>query len=180
MVETINYDLMMLFVEFHKDKSIKARRVEGLKKPRTVVNCSKELRAAVDVEVLEGVLDVVGDITDLLDPSLDHLVLVTLFICGHQESQHHIELVLDEGLVALYAELQGDLFGERGFGVAKCSAQHGLAHAQRRRFHGRRISHSSLSQMELEKLLMLSVELLIYKPTTRGFKKRGQLQHQTT
>ncbi|WVZ91928.1 hypothetical protein U9M48_038039 [Paspalum notatum var. saurae] len=94
------------------------------------------LHPQTNSEVLEGVLDVVGDIADLLNPSLDHLVLITLFVCGHQESQHHLELVLDEGVVTLYAELQGDLLRERGSGVAKRSVQHGLAHAQRRRLHG--------------------------------------------
>ena len=77
---------------------------------------------------LAGVLDVVGNIADLLHPDLDHLVLVVLFMCGHQESQHHLELILDESLISLDAKLQGHLLGKRRFGEAKCSAQHGLAH----------------------------------------------------
>uniref|UniRef100_A0A0E0LXF9 Uncharacterized protein n=1 Tax=Oryza punctata TaxID=4537 RepID=A0A0E0LXF9_ORYPU len=58
-----------------------------------------------DGHVLEAVLDVVGDIAGLLHPSLDKLVLVALVMRGHEESLHHMELIPDEGMVALDTNL---------------------------------------------------------------------------
>ena len=77
---------------------------------------------------MEAVFDIVGHVADLLDPGLDNLVLVSLLMRCHHESEHHLELILDESLISLDAKLQGHLLGKRRFGEAKCSAQHGLAH----------------------------------------------------
>ncbi|BAT06480.1 Os08g0539800, partial [Oryza sativa Japonica Group] len=71
-----------------------------------------------DNVVLEAVLDVVGDVTDLLHPSLEHLIVSLLFVCSTQERQHHLKLVLDEALVLLDAELQSYLLRDGGFGIA--------------------------------------------------------------
>ncbi|WVZ62353.1 hypothetical protein U9M48_012112 [Paspalum notatum var. saurae] len=51
--------------------------------------------------ILEAVFNVVGHVTDLLHPGLDHLVVVLLLVCCHQEREHHLELICDESLITL-------------------------------------------------------------------------------
>jgi len=78
---------------------------------------------------LEAVFDIVGHVADLLDPGLDNLVLVSLLMRCHHESEHHLELMLDESLITLDAQLQSHLLRDGGLGVAERSIQHGLANA---------------------------------------------------
>jgi hypothetical protein len=51
--------------------------------------------------ILEAVFHVIGHVTDLLHPGLDHLVVVSLLMCSHEEREHHLELISDESLVTL-------------------------------------------------------------------------------
>jgi hypothetical protein len=85
----------------------------------------------MDGEIMEAVLCIVSHISDLLHPGHEDLVLVSVIMSWRQSSAM-LELVPDESVVALNAELQGHLLRESGFGIAKRSIQHGLAHAQRR------------------------------------------------
>ncbi|KAG2580560.1 hypothetical protein PVAP13_6NG355501 [Panicum virgatum] len=87
-------------------------------------------------QVMEAVLDIIGHVPDLLHPGQYHLVLLSLLMRCKQESLHHLELVPDEGMVALEAQLQGNLLRYGRFGIAKCPAEHRFANTEHRRLHG--------------------------------------------
>jgi hypothetical protein len=70
----------------------------------------------MDGEILEAILCIVCHILDLLHLGHEDLVLVSVIMHDHQESLHHLELVPDESVVALDAELQGHLLRDSRFG----------------------------------------------------------------
>uniref|UniRef100_A0A0E0GEW4 Uncharacterized protein n=1 Tax=Oryza nivara TaxID=4536 RepID=A0A0E0GEW4_ORYNI len=47
-------------------------------------------------EILEAVLNIIGSVTDLLHPSLDHLAVILLLVRLHHERPHHLKLICNK------------------------------------------------------------------------------------